>query len=113
MEMDERGWQNISHFFQFHMSGNRFFTEYISGRNENLEIEQMIEQMQKTDAELLASYTGSSDENALNELIRRYAPMVFRTGYRVLHDVHEAEDVAQAWISSRNNNVFPGTTGTL
>jgi len=32
----------------------------------------------------------------MGELIGRYGKMVFRTGYRVLNDVHEAEDVAQA-----------------
>jgi len=56
----------------------------------------MTEQIQKSDAELLAGFIRNSDGTALDELVKRYAPMVFRTGYRILHDVHEAEDVAQA-----------------
>ncbi len=56
----------------------------------------MTEQVQKSDAELLAGFIRNTDETALDELVKRYGPMVFRTGYRVLHDVHEAEDVAQA-----------------
>jgi len=57
---------------------------------------QKNDQVQKTDKELLARFIQSSDETAVDELVKRYTPMVFRTGYRVLLDVHEANDVAQA-----------------
>ena len=56
----------------------------------------MIEQTTRSDAELLGNFIRTSDGKAMDELIGRYGKMVFRTGYRVLNDVHEAEDVTQA-----------------
>ncbi len=55
-----------------------------------------MEQVQRSDAELLATVVQGVDRTALDELINRHAPMVFRTGYRILHDIQEAEDSAQA-----------------
>jgi RNA polymerase sigma factor (sigma-70 family) len=50
----------------------------------------------KTDAELISSYAGSSDESAFAELVSRHQQLVHRTCLRMLRDSHEAEDATQA-----------------
>jgi RNA polymerase sigma factor (sigma-70 family) len=49
----------------------------------------------QTDGELLAAFAKSRDERAFEELVRRHAPMVFRSCCRLLGR-DDAEDVAQA-----------------
>ena len=56
----------------------------------------MLEQEQKSDAELIGNYIRNPDGKAMEELIARYSRMVFRTGYRILGNVQDAEDVTQA-----------------
>ncbi len=51
--------------------------------------------MEPTDAQLIAAYR-SGDDAALNALVLRYLPLVFRFGYRLTGNAQDAEDVAQA-----------------
>jgi RNA polymerase sigma factor (sigma-70 family) len=48
------------------------------------------------DGALLARYCASRDQNAFAQIAARYGPMVFRTCYRRLANVHDAEDASQA-----------------
>jgi RNA polymerase sigma factor (sigma-70 family) len=48
------------------------------------------------DAALLARYRGTRDQEAFAQIAARYGPMVFRTCYRSLANVHDAEDATQA-----------------
>jgi len=45
---------------------------------------------------LLARYCASRDQEAFAQIAARYGPMVFRTCYRRLANVHDAEDATQA-----------------
>src|SRR5262249_27337576 len=49
-----------------------------------------------TDAALLDRFTRLRDEAAFEALVARHGPMILGVCRRVLHDRHEAEDVAQA-----------------
>src|SRR5689334_13967109 len=49
-----------------------------------------------TDADLLEDYVLHQDENAFAALVARHGPMVFSVCRCILHDAHEAEDVAQS-----------------
>ncbi|MGE3804784.1 MAG: sigma-70 family RNA polymerase sigma factor [Gemmataceae bacterium] len=49
-----------------------------------------------TDADLLARFVASRDEQAFAELLRRHGSMVLGVARSVLGDAHEAEDVYQA-----------------
>jgi RNA polymerase sigma factor (sigma-70 family) len=51
---------------------------------------------QPTDATLLERFVLARDEDAFASLMARHAPLVLGVCRRVLRDVHEAEDVAQA-----------------
>ena len=51
---------------------------------------------ERTDAELLADCQAGTVERAFEEIVARHGPMVFRTCLRLLGNVHEAEDAAQA-----------------
>lgn len=51
--------------------------------------------MEPTDAQLIAAYR-SGDDAALNALVHRYLPLVYRFAYRLTGNVQDAEDVAQA-----------------
>jgi RNA polymerase sigma factor (sigma-70 family) len=48
------------------------------------------------DRELLLRFSSRHDESAFAEVARRHAPMVLRVCRHVLHNSHDAEDVAQA-----------------
>jgi RNA polymerase sigma factor (sigma-70 family) len=48
------------------------------------------------DAVLLRRFVDHNDQDAFTELVVRHGPMVLGVCRRVLHDVHEAEDVSQA-----------------
>jgi RNA polymerase sigma factor (sigma-70 family) len=50
----------------------------------------------RTDAELLADCQAGIAERAFEEIVTRHGPLVFRTCLRMLGNVHEAEDAAQA-----------------
>ncbi|MFH1022315.1 MAG: sigma-70 family RNA polymerase sigma factor [Planctomycetota bacterium] len=50
----------------------------------------------RTDAELLTIYADAKDDAAFEELVRRHAPMVYRTALRGLGNPHDAEDASQA-----------------
>jgi RNA polymerase sigma factor (sigma-70 family) len=49
-----------------------------------------------TDRQLLEGFAARRDEAAFAELVRRHGPMVLGVARRVLHDLHDAEDVFQA-----------------
>lgn len=49
---------------------------------------------QQTDDELMAR-VGQGDVFAYTALVQRHLPVLYRLGHRMLHDRHEAEDVAQ------------------
>ncbi|MFL5242559.1 MAG: RNA polymerase sigma factor [Gemmataceae bacterium] len=49
-----------------------------------------------TDAQLLQRFLAERDEAVFELLVWRHGPMVMRVGFRVLKDVHRAEDVFQA-----------------
>src|SRR5262245_10737214 len=49
-----------------------------------------------TDGQLLTDYVSRRDEAALEALVRRHGPMVWRVCRRVLPDFHDAEDAFQA-----------------
>lgn len=49
-----------------------------------------------TDAQLLESFVSRHDEAALEALVRRHAPMVWRVCLRILRNHHDAEDAFQA-----------------
>src|SRR5204863_25176 len=48
------------------------------------------------DGRLLERFVAQREEAAFAALVRRHGPMVLQVSRRVLHDHHEAEDVAQA-----------------
>jgi len=50
----------------------------------------------KSDRELLADYVAQGSQAAFAEIVRRHAPAVYATCFRVLNDAHDAEDAAQA-----------------
>ncbi len=50
----------------------------------------------KSAEELLCEFRESGRQEPFEELVRRYAPMVFNTCYRVTKDKHDAEDATQA-----------------
>lgn len=50
----------------------------------------------KTDAELIAAYVSSKDEEVFAEIVSRHGPMVYRVCLGMLGDPHEAEDASQA-----------------
>ncbi|MFH0939564.1 MAG: UbiA-like polyprenyltransferase [Planctomycetota bacterium] len=50
----------------------------------------------ETDAELLVKYADRGDEAAFAVIVERHGSAVYRACLRQLHDVHEAEDAAQA-----------------
>jgi RNA polymerase sigma factor (sigma-70 family) len=50
----------------------------------------------ETDAALLRRYASAGDADAMGELVRRYAGMVFGVAQRITSNPHDAEDVAQA-----------------
>src|SRR5258707_6143109 len=49
-----------------------------------------------TDGYLLERFAAQRDESAFAALVERHGPMVLSVCRRVLHDLHEAEDVFQA-----------------
>ena len=49
-----------------------------------------------TDGQLVDSFLNERDEAAFEVLVRRHGPMVLGVWRRVLHHVHDAEDVFQA-----------------
>lgn len=49
-----------------------------------------------SDAQLFERFASQQDQAAFEVLVWRHGPMVFRVGQRVLHNVHDAEDVLQA-----------------
>jgi RNA polymerase sigma factor (sigma-70 family) len=49
-----------------------------------------------TDGELLERFVRQGDESVFATLVQRHGAMVLTTASRVLHDVHDAEDVFQA-----------------
>lgn len=46
--------------------------------------------------ELLADYVATGAQAPFEEIVRRYAGMVFNVCYQILHDSHDAEDATQA-----------------
>src|SRR5947207_8266529 len=48
------------------------------------------------DQELLRRFVQERDRTALGVLVRRHGPMVWRASRRLLHQLHDAEDVFQA-----------------
>lgn len=50
----------------------------------------------KTDSELLAAYAEEDNEAAFAELVARHTDMVYRACFRMLGDIPDAEDAAQA-----------------
>jgi RNA polymerase sigma-70 factor (ECF subfamily) len=52
-------------------------------------------EMAETEAVLLKRFTGSGDAQALAEIIRRHAGLVYGAALRILTDVNRASDVAQ------------------
>src|SRR5437867_4443505 len=66
-------------------------------------ISRVIQHLQKTvllaratDGYLLESFVTDNDKGALEEIVRRYAPMVWGVCRRVLRHDHDAEDAFQA-----------------
>src|SRR5262249_3588814 len=55
-----------------------------------------LQGMPMDDRQLVAALLGGNRDTALSECIRRYAPMVKRTAWRITGDEHRAEDVCQA-----------------
>src|SRR5262249_27172870 len=55
-----------------------------------------VQDSQTSDRELLHRFSIERDEAAFAEIVRRHAPMLLRVGQRVLHNAHDAEDIAQA-----------------
>ena len=51
---------------------------------------------QLSDRELLGRFARQRDEDAFAELVRRHGPMVLAVCRRVLHNLHDADDVFQA-----------------
>jgi RNA polymerase sigma factor (sigma-70 family) len=51
---------------------------------------------QTADRELLRRFSAEQDEAAFAEIVRRHGPMLLRVCQRILHNGHDAEDVAQA-----------------
>src|SRR6516165_9330830 len=51
---------------------------------------------QLSDRELLGRFACQRDEDAFAELVRRHGPMVLAVCRRVLHNLHDADDVFQA-----------------
>jgi RNA polymerase sigma factor (sigma-70 family) len=52
----------------------------------------------RTDTELIVAFASSADEPAFDELVRRHQQMVFQTCLRMLGNVQEAQDAAQATL---------------
>jgi RNA polymerase sigma factor (sigma-70 family) len=49
----------------------------------------------RTDAELVAIYSETGDENAFSEIMSRYGKMVHGVCRKYVQDIHEAEDLSQ------------------
>ena len=49
-----------------------------------------------SDGQLLELYARALDESAFSALVRRHGSMVLAIAQRVLHELHDAEDVFQA-----------------
>ncbi len=51
---------------------------------------------QTSDRDLLRRFSAEADEDAFAEIVRRHSPMLLGVCRRILHNAHDAEDVAQA-----------------
>ncbi len=68
--------------------------------------------MAETEAVLLKRFTGSGDAQALAEIVRRHAGLVYGAALRILADVDRASDVAQETFLQLTKDAA-GVTGSL